>query len=103
MGHFSAPVMDLDGTGTLHLVFGRGGWFLFYLRLADFAARFDKEADFTATLPQPIWSGTRYVSYSVLGWGTRALVALEKVEHVLSRVGGGRSGAASIASGVFRK
>jgi hypothetical protein len=34
-------------------------------------------------LPQPIWSGTRYVSYSVLGWGTRALVALEKVEHVL--------------------
>ena len=81
-GDFGAPVADLDPGGTLHLTSSRAGsWFLFYLQLPDFARSFDEGRDFTAISPHIPWSGTDYVSHSVAGWGQKALVVWEKVEH----------------------
>ena len=79
---YGAPVVDLDAGGTLHLTSSRpGSWFIFYLQLPDFARSFHEGQDFTAITPHVPWSGTGYVSHSVAGWGDRALVVWEKVEH----------------------
>ena len=73
-------VMDLDATGSLHLVFA--GRHLYYLRHADFPERFDQDADLTTTYPFPIWQGTAYTTYSVVGWGERALVVFERIGNI---------------------
>ncbi len=83
-GDFRSPVMDLDPTGALHLVFFRdNSWFLFYLQIPDFASAFASELDLTRILPHGPWSGSGYVNYSVVGLGEQALVVFEKVEHVI--------------------
>jgi hypothetical protein len=79
-GPFRFPVLDLDSTGTLHLVFGQKSWFLFYLQLPDFAGRFDAGTPLDATVPQLAWYGTNYPGYSVAGLGRQAIVAFEKIE-----------------------
>ena len=75
-GPYHSPVMDLDDSGNLHLVFGFDVY-LHYLRLPAWPPgdRVD--------LPDAVWTMTPPASYSVLGWGTRALVAFEKAGHVV--------------------
>ncbi|MBB75709.1 MAG: hypothetical protein CMJ75_14485 [Planctomycetaceae bacterium] len=73
-------VMDLDAAGSLHLVFA--GRHLYYLRHADFPARFDQAAELTKTHPFPLWQGTSYTNYSVVGWGERALVVFERIGNI---------------------
>ncbi len=83
-GAFRAPVMDLDPSGTLHLVFSRDdSWLLYYLQIPDLAKSFAGDEDLTRILPHGPWSGTGFVNYSVVGWGERALVVFEKSEHVI--------------------
>jgi hypothetical protein len=79
-GPYRFPVLDLDATGTLHLLFGQKTWFLFYLQLPDFAARFDSGSGLDAVPPQLAWYGTLYPGYTVAGLGRQAIVAFEKVE-----------------------
>ncbi len=81
-GDFGAPVADLDRSGTLHLTSSRKGFnFLFYLQFPNFTDGFDRQRDFTTSAPHVPWTGTGFVSHSVIGWGRHALVAWEKVEH----------------------
>lgn len=73
-------VMDLDETGSLHLVFA--GRHLYYLRHANFPDRFDQNVDLTTTHPFPLWQGTSFTTYSVVGWGEQALVAFERIGNI---------------------
>ena len=76
------PVMDLDPQGSLHLLFAGERSHLYYLRFTEFPSTFLETKDYTATPPQPLWSGTGYLALSVVGWGDRALVVFERTEHV---------------------
>ena len=78
-GPYRSPVMDLDESGNLHLVFGFDVY-LHYLRLPGPAVW---QPGDRVDLPDAIWTMTPPTSYSVLGWGSRALVAFEKVGHVV--------------------
>lgn len=81
-GDFGAPIADLDRSGTLHLTSSRKGYNrLFYFQFPNFTGDFDRRHDFTASAPRVPWTGTGFVSHSVIGWGRHALVAWEKVEH----------------------
>jgi hypothetical protein len=80
-GPYHSPVMDLDESGSLHLVFGFDVY-LHYLRLPTSTGwRTGDRA--TVDLPDAVWTMTPPASYSVLGWGSRALVAFEKAGHVV--------------------
>ncbi len=81
-GPYGRPVMDLDLEGSLHLVSAGQRAHLYYLRYPDFASLSEQKADLTATRPYPLWAGTDYASYSVVGWGERALVVFERSEHI---------------------
>ncbi len=81
-GPYLRPVMDLDLEGSLHLVSAGRGAHLYYLHYPDFASLFEQKADLTATRPYPLWAGTDYLAYSVVGWGERALVVFERSEHI---------------------
>ena len=81
-GDFGAPAADLDRFGTLHLTSSKEGFnHLFYLQFPNFVEEFGRQYDFAATAPWVPWNGTGFVSHSVIGWGRKALVAWEKVEH----------------------
>ena len=82
-GLFTSPVIDLDASGTLHAVFWKApAWNLFYLQVPEFASRFES-TDLTRNLPDSVWGYTEYTNYTVVGWGSRALVVFETVEHVI--------------------
>ena len=81
-GPYRRPVMDLDLEGSLHLVSASRRAHLYYLHYPDFASLFERKADLTATRPYPLWAGTGYSAYSVVGWGERALVVFERNEHI---------------------
>jgi hypothetical protein len=79
-GPYHSPVMDLDASGSLHLVFGFDVY-LHYLRLPG--SGWLSEDGASADLPDAVWTMTPPASYTVLGWGSRALVAFEKAGHVV--------------------
>ena len=82
-GPAAAPVTDIDRTGTLHLVFAGDRASLLYLQVPQFASAVGgAEDDLTRIVPMAVWSGSNYVSYSVAGWGDRALVVFERTEYV---------------------
>ena len=79
-GPYRFPVLDLDATGTLHLVFGQKSWFCFIFRFPILPRASISGSGFDQTVPQLAWYGTLYPGYSVAGFGNKALVAFEKVE-----------------------
>ncbi len=81
-GPYLRPVVDLDLEGSLHLVSASPRAHLYYLHHPDFASLFEQKTDLTATRPYPLWAGTGYAAYSVVGWGERALVVFERNEHI---------------------